>query len=201
MPFLVVMIAITSSIIALVLTAAGKAATPSLAYVHFAVAAAAAAAFAILAIRESNRLQATHASPSALAASNASHLGLVWTWGALAIAVTYGTGVLSWREWFSFLMAFAVAGGLCLFFAATLKKDASAGRSDATLLQVAHYLTIGQLVGMALVVAGLIIDGKMTRFKTPRFTDWAANNIFFCGAVAVAVICAYALKTTPKPAA
>jgi hypothetical protein len=51
------------------------------------------------------------------------------------------------------------------------------------------------------VVVGLIVDGKMTRFKTPRFTDWAANNIFFCGAFAVAVICAYALKTTPKPRA
>jgi hypothetical protein len=187
--------------VALVLSAAGKAANPILAYAHFAVAAVAAAAFAALAIRDSNRLLAAHATPTVLAASNANYLGLVWTWGALAIAVTYGTGVLSWREWFSFFLAFFVAAGLCLFFSAALKKDSGEGKEDATLLQVAHYLTIGQLVGMGLVVVGLLVDGKMTRFKTPRFTDWAANNIFFCGAVAVAVICAYALKTTPKPRA
>jgi hypothetical protein len=54
---------------------------------------------------------------------------------------------------------------------------------------------------MLAVVAGMLIDGKMTRFLTPRYTDWAANNIFFCGAVAVAAICAYALKTIPKPSA
>jgi hypothetical protein len=203
MPLILTMIAITLSVVALVLCAAGKAGTPALAYAHFAIAAVAAASFAGLAIRDSIRLRAANASASALAASNANHLGRIWTWGALAIAATYtpGVGILTWREWFSFFLAFFVAAGLCLFFSATLKKDEAAGKTDATLLQVAHYLTIGQLVGMGLVVVGLLVDGKMTRFKTPRFTDWAANNIFFCGAVAVAVICAYALKTTPKPSA
>ncbi len=43
---------------------------------------------------------------------------------------------------------------------------------------------------------GLIIDGKMTRFLVPRHGDWAANNIFFGGALALAVISAYALKAS-----
>jgi hypothetical protein len=193
--------AIATSIVALVLTAALKSNNPVLAYVHFAVAALTAAVCVALAIYDTNRLIEAKASPSALAASNAGHLGMVWIWGAIALLVTYGTDVLSWKEWMTFFLAFFLAAGLCLFFSATLKKDASEGKVDASMLNIARTLTIVQLVSMAVVVIGLVADGKMTRFMTPRFTDWAANNIFFAGAVAVAVICAYALKVVPKPSA
>ena len=190
--------AIAVSIIALVLTAAMKANAPVLAYVHFGVAAATAAVSVALAIYDTNRLIATKATPSALAASTANHLGLVWIWGALALVVTYGTDVLTWKEWIPFFLAFIVAAGLCLFFSATLKKDAADGKVDPSMLNIARTLTIVQMVSMAVVVIGLLIDGKMTRFMTPRFSDWAANNIFFAGAIAVAAICAYALTVIPK---
>jgi hypothetical protein len=193
--------AIAASVLGLVLTAALKSGTPALAYAHLAISLASAGAFAVVAIREMSRLIATNATPSELAASNAGHLGLVWCWGALAIAVTYGTQVLSWREWWQFLLAFVLAAALCLFFSATLKKDAAVGKVDDTLLGIARVLSIVQLVGMAAVVIGLLVDGKMTRFRIPRFTDWAANNIFFAGAIAVAAISGYALKTIPKPVA
>jgi hypothetical protein len=190
--------AIAISVVALVLTAAMKANAPVLAYVHFGVAAATAAVCVAIAIYDTNRLIAEKASPSALAASNASHLGMVWVWGAIALLVTYGTQVLTWKEWMAFFLAFFLAAGLCLFFSATLKKDAADGKVDSSMLNIARTLTIVQLVTMAIVVIGLIADGKMTRFMTPRFTDWAANNIFFAGALAVAAICAYALKVIPK---
>jgi hypothetical protein len=45
-----------------------------------------------------------------------------------------------------------------------------------------------------IAVLGLLIDGKMTRFLIPRYTDWAANNVFFFGALAVAAISANALR-------
>ncbi len=191
-------IAIAISVIALVLTAALKANNPALAYLHFAVAAATAAVCVAIAVVDTKRLVAAKASPSALAASNAGHLGMVWVWGAIALLVTYGTQVLTWKEWMSFFLAFFMAAGLCLFFAATLKKDATEGKVDSSMLNIARTLTIVQLVSMCIIVIGLIADGKMTRFLTPRFTDWAANNIFFAGAIAVAAICAYALKTVPK---
>jgi hypothetical protein len=53
---------------------------------------------------------------------------------------------------------------------------------------------------MIAVVVGLLIDGKMTRFLVPRYGDWAANNIFFFGALAIGAISAYALKVG-KPSA
>ena len=61
------------------------------------------------------------------------------------------------------------------------------------MLRIARYLAIVQLVGMVVTMLGLIIDGKMVRFLTLRFTDWAANNVFF-GALGIAVISAYALR-------
>jgi hypothetical protein len=45
-------------------------------------------------------------------------------------------------------------------------------------------------------MAGLLIDGKMTRFLVRRYTDWAANNIFFFGAFGLAVVAAYALRAS-----
>lgn len=190
--------AIAISVVALVITAAMKSNAPVLAYVHFGVAALTAAACVAIAVSDTNRLLAENASPSALAASNAHHLGMVWIWGAIALIVTYGTQVLTWKEWMPFFLAFFLAAGLCMFFSATLKKDAAAGQVDTSILNIARTLTLVQLVSMGVVVVGLLIDGKMTRFMTPRFTDWAANNIFFTGAIAVAAICAYALKVIPK---
>jgi hypothetical protein len=193
--------AIAISIVALVLTAALKDGNPVLAYLHLGVAAATAAVCVAIAIYDSNRLLAAKASASEVAASTASHLGLVWIWGAVALLVTYGTQVLTWNEWMLFFVVFFLAAGLCLFFSATLKKDAAAGKVDISMLNIARTLTMVQLFSMVVVVIGLLVDGKMTRFMTPRFTDWAANNIFFAGALAVAAICAYALKTVPKPSA
>ena len=44
---------------------------------------------------------------------------------------------------------------------------------------------IGQVAGMVIVMVGLLVDGKMTRFAKarPGWEDWAANNIFFFGAM------------------
>jgi hypothetical protein len=194
-------LAITTSLVALVITAAMKGNSPEMAYLHFAVAALTAVACVAIAVYDVNRLVAAKATPSALAASNAGHLGMVWCWGAIALLITYGTNVLTWKEWLSFFIIFFIAAGLCLFFSATLKKDAAEGKVDSSLLNIARTLTTVQMVSMGFVVIGLILDGKMTRFMTPRFTDWAANNIFFAGAIAVAAICAHALRTVPKQTA
>jgi hypothetical protein len=45
-----------------------------------------------------------------------------------------------------------------------------------------------------------LIDGKMVRYQTPRFTDWAANNVFFFGAMALAAISFNALRARDEVA-
>ena len=57
------------------------------------------------------------------------------------------------------------------------------------------------LAGMVVTMLGLIIDGKMTRFLDPRHGDWAANNFFFFGAMALAAISLNALLASRSRAA
>lgn len=191
---------IAISVALLVVTATGRGAGLQLAYAHMAVAAVMALLFAIVAVRELGALSARSAGRSEISATAARYMGLVWTWAALALAVTYGTKLLVWREWLAFFIALLVAAGLSLFMSATFNKDRAQGREDEAMLKIARYLTIAQLVGMAAIVVGLVLDGKMTRFLTPaKYGDWAANNIFFFAAVAIGAISLMALKVN-KPA-
>ena len=185
---------IAVSVALLVIAAAMKSANPQMAYVHMAIAAVMAIVFALVAIRETRQLAEAGGSRPAVAAQTARFMGYVWAWGALGLLISYGSGVVSWHEWLTFFMAFAILAAASIFFSMMLKRDAEAGKEDETLLKLGRYLAWGQLFGMIVVVAGLIIDGKMTRFLVPRHGDWAANNIFFFGAVALGAISAYALK-------
>jgi hypothetical protein len=195
------MLGIAISIAGLVLTAGARGLGVTMAYAHIVISAGIAVLFALKAIQDTRAAVEAGASRSAVAANSARYMGLIWAWGALGLFATYGLGVLAWKEWLSFFLAFFGAAGLCLFFSATLQKDADAGKDDPTMLKIAHYLAIAQFGGMILTMIGLVIDGKMTRFLNPRFTDWAANNIFFFGALGLAAVSAYAIKVTRDRAA
>jgi hypothetical protein len=121
-------------------------------------------------------------------------MALVWTWAALSLLLTY-VFVLAWGEWWTYVLGAAAIAALCLLFAATMSRDAAAGREDATLLRIARYLTIGQLIGMIIAMIGLVLDDKMPR--DPQQPDWAASTIFFFGAAALAVISMNALRGMP----
>ncbi len=163
---------------------------------HTVAAALIALAIAGVAVAENWQQRKAGVSENVVAASTARNMGLVWTWGALSLFVTYFF-IISWKEWLVFTAAFAVVGVLCLFFAATLDRDEAAGRADDTIQKLAKYLSIGQLVGMVIAMVGLTIDGKfpVSKESNPGWEDWAANNIFFFGALSVAIITANALYT------
>lgn len=188
------MLILTISLSAMVISAAA-----GLPVVHMAVTGLVSLVMALIAVRENQTLIASGAIKSEIAASTARYMGLVWTWGALGLFITYNF-ILVWKEWWQFFLAFAVLGVLCIFLATALSRDASSGKNDETMLTVGRYLTVAQLVGMMVTVIGLLIDGKMVRFMTPRYTDWAANNIFFFGALAMAAISFNALRARDKVA-
>jgi len=121
------------------------------------------------------------------------NMGLIWIWGALSLLVTYATGIVSWREWPAFFVVFAGLGAACLFLGSRLPD------ANATLLKVSRYLGMLQLGGMLVVMIGLVVDGKMSRFleiQDRNWQDWAANNYFFFGAMALAILSAYGLRAT-----
>ena len=163
---------------------------------HTVAAALVSLAIAGVAIADNWQQRKAGASENVIAASSARNMGLVWVWGALSLFVTYYF-IITWKEWLVFTAAFAVVGVLCLFFASTLDRDEAAGRDDEAIQKLAKYLSIGQLVGMVIAMIGLVVDGKFPVSKQANagWQDWAANNIFFFGALAVAIITANALYT------
>jgi hypothetical protein len=150
--------------------------------------------FVVMAVWQRHRLVAGGAGEAALASSTAGAMALVWAWAALSLLLTY-VFVLAWGEWWTYVLGAAVVAALCLFFAATMSRDAAAGREDATLLRLARYLTVGQLIGMIIAMVGLVLDDKMPR--DPQQPDWAASAIFFFGAAALAAISMSALRGAP----
>jgi hypothetical protein len=182
-------VGVGASIAALVIAAAFK-----LHYVHMAVAAAVAILIALAAIAATRSVELANGKRALLTSSNIRHLGLVWAWAALALFVTYAF-VLQWREWWHFVLAFAALAAACLALSIALAKDAESDHADDTMLKLARIVAIVHLVAMVITVVGLIIDGKMVRFLNPRHQDWAAQNIFFFGAIALAAISWHTLAT------
>lgn len=189
-------IAIWMTTLAICLAAIILSGAAGLPTIHTAVAALIGFSIAGMAVGENWQQRKDAVSENTIAATTARAMGLVWMWGALGLFATYYF-ILSWKEWLVFTGSFAAVGILCLLFAATLDRDQRAGRKDETLLNLAKYLSIGQLIGMVLAMVGLMLDGKfpVTVKDTPGWQDWAANNIFFFGALSIAVITANALYT------
>jgi hypothetical protein len=161
---------------------------------HMALTALVALGLAALAVLQRRSLIAAGAGEPALASATASAMALVWAWAALSLALTY-LFFHTWGEWWQYVLGAGAVALLCLFFSSTLARDVEAGREDATLLNLARYLTLGQLAGMIIAMVGLVLDAKMPR--DPAKPDWAASAIFFFGAAALAAISADALRRAP----
>lgn len=187
---------------ALVLTAAMKHF-----YLHMAVAGLISILVALASIHETRSASRGPAMPGDGIDIAMRHMGLVWCWGAVSLLVTYAFDVLSWREWWQFFIAFFVLAGLSLFLSATLRKDNDTNMGDETMIKIARSFSIFILVAMVATMIGLLVDGKMWRFTTVAglrrgSQDWAANNIFFFGALALAAISWNAIGLTGrKPSA
>ena len=190
------MISMVVAILAIGAASAGMAITAGgqMHMAHMALSAIMALFVAFIAVRENNKAIASGASAAAVGAINARYMGLVWAWGALVLVITYSS-VLEWKEWREFFAASVAFAGLCLFFSVLLGRSAKDGQEDSTLLKWSRYLAMGQLAGMIIAMVGLLIDGKMVRYQNPRYTDWAANNVFFFGALALAVISYFAIRS------
>ncbi len=154
---------------------------------HTIVAAATALTIAAIALRRAYVARNRGASEAAIARLEAYHMGAIWSWGAVSLTATY-LMVLAWKEWWQFALAFGAAAALAFYLAVRLGKEPS---GTEKLLGAARWLTRVQLAGMALVVVGLIADRKMDF----EWVDWAGNNIFFFGALALGVISLDALKS------
>lgn len=195
---------IVMSLVMLVFTAAGRSAAGgeglTMAYAHMGICAVMAVAFIALAIREVRGVRETGETGAAkISGIIAQNTGLVFAWGASGLILTYGTGIVSWKEWPGFLIVFAGLALVSFFTARVHFSAAASGEIDPRFWKISRYLGLGLTIGMVIVMVGLLADGKMARFleiQRPNWQDWAANNYFFFGALALAVLGAYGLRAT-----
>jgi peptidoglycan/LPS O-acetylase OafA/YrhL len=152
-------------------------------------------AIAGLGLKEQAAVEAKSGSRSAMSATTARFMGLVWVFGALALFVTYMFILPSWHEWPVFFGAFAFVGALCLLFASAMTRDDAKGSDDQTMLKLGRYLTMAQFAGTIIAIVGLLIDPDKS-FTDLAKKDWAAVNVFFFGAIALAALSASALFYT-----
>lgn len=186
------MLALTLALCAIILTAAYNA--PQL---HMFASGAISLLFALMAVADHNRLVASGATKSEIGASTAHHTGLIWTWGALSILVTYAFILENrWPEWWHFFLGFLVAGAACMIFSGMLSRDAESGHVDDSVISLGRLLVILQLIGMIAAIISIFIDGKFPR--SIAYADWAGCNVFFFGALAIAAISANALINSPS---
>lgn len=187
-----------TSIAALAIAVAATALTASLGQppVHAAVTAIAGLALAGLAILAHRNLTAKNASENEIASSAARYFGLVWAWGGLSILLIYLTFIdRPWPEWWQFILGFAAAAALSFGYAEMLSRDRAAGRDDRAIVKAGRVLVKVQIVGMAAGLISMFIDGKFPRGL--EHADWAGCNIFFFGALAIAIISLDALRSPP----
>ncbi len=166
---------------------------------HLQMAAAAGVCIAItlIAIREHRKLQDAGAPTNAMASSTARYLALVWAWAGLTLLITYLFIIdKHWPEWWQFFIGLSFAAVASLAFAALLDRDRAAGRADDTLVKVGRVLVQAQLIGMVAGIISLFVDNKFPR--AANHADWAGCNIFFFGALAIAVISLDALRSRPS---
>lgn len=165
---------------------------------HLCVTATVTLAIAVMAVQAHRQLMAEGGSRSALAASTSRYIGMIWIWAACAVLITYQF-ILTWREALPFVFGLMVVGAGCLCLAIMFDREAAVGREDETMLGLGRTLNTIQMVGMLIAVIGLVADGKFgAGAKLVQRPDWAANNIFFFGALAVALVGAQALISETK---
>lgn len=112
-------------------------------------------------------------------------------WGALAMQGLYTTRVtsLKWQHGWQYALAMLLLALGATIYAARL----GSGNPDTRqkLLRLAAPLAIAQGLGGAVGIVALVFSGKLTAGRA----DWAANLVFFFGAMLMMVLAAISLRT------
>jgi hypothetical protein len=121
---------------------------------------------------------------------NARLMALGYIWGAAALFAVYGFSGLRWQHAWQYGLAMTIIAAGIILYVHDLGRAGSARRSQRA-LDIGLQLTIAQALGALFGLGFLLASGKLAGIKG----DWAANQIFLNGGVAVAVLSAIAAYT------
>jgi len=123
------------------------------------------------------------------AARNARLMGVCYFWGAVALLAIYSLTQLSWQHGWQYAMGMALFGIVGFAFAVYLRRDGL--NQYNTIFRLARFLTVAQCIGAALGLVYLIGTGKMSSLHD----DWAANQVFLFGGIAIVLLSFFSLRT------
>lgn len=126
----------------------------------------------------------------AAAIRNARLMILGYLWGSLALFSIYRLGGLRWHHGIQYAVAMAAIAWLILLYVHLLARPGSSLRSPKA-LQFATRATLAHGAAALAGIAFLVVSGKIHSIKS----DWAANQVFLAGGVAVVALCLIAAYT------
>ena len=121
---------------------------------------------------------------------NARLMALAWAWGAAAMAGVYTLGGLRWYHAWQYGSAMALLGVIALVYGLVIERSSNPA-TKRVLLTSGLQLTLVQAVAAAGGVIYLLASGKLLAFRP----DWAANQIFLFGGLAIAALSTMAAYT------
>ena len=178
----------------LVVTAATATLVPAYATVHFLVAGLVSTTMALIALHEAREMSAGGEPHGLVLAHLTRHMGLLWAWAALVLAITYGTSIFQWSGWIPVFLVFTVLSGLTLFVSRILHDDHATGRHDDRMARLAGALAVATLFAVV-VVLGSIGFSRLAG-NLPQSGVWVAEHVIVFAGLAIAVVAAFLLKTS-----
>jgi len=121
---------------------------------------------------------------------NARLMALGYIWGAAAMLTIYGVSGLRWQHAWQYGLAMSLFAVAILAYVHDLGRPGSGLRTPRA-LSVALQLTVLQAAAAVLGLGFLLSSGKLAGVKG----DWAANQIFLTGGIAIAMLSALAAYT------
>ncbi len=130
------------------------------------------------------------------ASANARFMGFAYAWGSLSISSMYYLTDLYWYHAYQYSLYLAVPAIISLVFARVLRSSKGSGYTEGN-LRLSKQLALLQAFAMCGVVLYILVSGKLGVIRK----DWAADHVFFWGAIALLVLSILALAVQWRLAA
>jgi hypothetical protein len=143
---------------------------------------------ALAGIRDQRTLQEIGAFPSHVSATMVRHMGIVYGWAAVMIALIYTT-LIEWQHWYAAFFIMCAGATLCLFLANIIMRDLTEQTVDRRLASLVLTIAKMQLGGICLVIGGLMALGASTAGAASGGA--AGIGIMLAAAIGIAALSAY----------
>jgi hypothetical protein len=149
------------------------------------------AGFIVLAaIRDHRSLIALNGFAAHAYATLVRHMGMLYAWAAVSIALVYAL-LIQWDFWFIAFLLMGLGATLCLFLANILMRDLTGDGVDRNVTDLVRSIAKAQFAATCVAFGGLLTFGTLSPSAFGGEAKWVAVNIMLCAAFALAALSGY----------